>query len=59
MYKACNNMTEIRNFYKILFGKHKRKRPLGIFEYILDDNIKTDIIKISFGECGLVSSGSG
>jgi hypothetical protein len=34
-------MGEMRNAYKILFGKPKRKRPLGKPAPRWEDNIKT------------------
>jgi hypothetical protein len=39
----CSVHGEIRNTYKILFGKPGRKRPLTITRIKREDNIKTDL----------------
>jgi hypothetical protein len=39
----CSMHGDIRNAYKILFGKAESNRPLGIPRRRWEDNIKMDI----------------
>lgn len=52
------HLTEIRNAYKILVGKRKKKRALGRCGCNWEDYIKMKVMEKAFG-CGLDSSNSG
>jgi hypothetical protein len=43
-HAAC--MEEIRNSYKILFGKPEEKRPLGKLRLRQEGNIKMDLTEL-------------
>jgi hypothetical protein len=55
-YVAC--MGELRDEYKIVVGKHKRRRPLERPSYRWHDNIAMNLRK-RVGSFRLDSSGSG
>jgi hypothetical protein len=42
------SMGEMRNTYKILIGKSKRKRPLGRHRNRWEDNIRIDLREIGW-----------
>jgi hypothetical protein len=46
---ACRAYGEIRNAYRILFGRSKGKIPLGRPRHRWEDNIKMDIREIDLG----------
>jgi len=43
------HMGEGRVVYRILVGKHERKRPLGRLRRKLEDNIKMDLQEVGCG----------
>jgi hypothetical protein len=49
MGMACSMHRQIRNVYKILVGKLKRKRPLGRPRCRWEGNIKMDLKEIGWG----------
>jgi hypothetical protein len=46
---ACSRMGEKKNAYRLLVGKPEGKRPLGRPRRRWVDNIKMDILEISWG----------
>jgi glucose dehydrogenase len=50
MAMACSTNGEKRNAYRILVGKPKRKRPLGIPKYRWESNIKMVVREIGWGD---------
>jgi len=46
--RHVEHMGEMRNAYKILFGKPDRKRPLERPRHGLEDNIRMDAREIGF-----------
>jgi hypothetical protein len=57
--RACSLRRELRNSYKLLFGKPEGKRPLGRPRRRWVDHIKVYLREMVFAGCGLDSSGSG
>jgi hypothetical protein len=47
-------MGEMKNIYRILMGKPKRKRPLGRPKYRWEGNIKIDLREIGCGGMGCI-----
>ena len=52
-------MWEGRGMYRVLVGKHGRKRPLGRPRRRWEDNIKMDLQEVGCGGYGLERVGSG
>jgi hypothetical protein len=48
MDRACNTYGEIRNAYKVLFGKSEGIRPHGRPRRKLEDNIRMDLREIGY-----------
>jgi hypothetical protein len=53
------HLRKERKVYKVLVGKPERKRPLGRPGHRCEDGIRMNLRKISWGGCGLDSTGSG
>jgi hypothetical protein len=52
-------MGEMKNAYKILFGKPEEKKPLGRPRHRWKDNIEVDLKEMDVNIIGLNSSGCG